>query len=377
MVNFTVATNYDPFLLVEISRLNKLYSKNKIVEVYGSLPRSITGSGRAATELPPTSRKELEEHIQFAQACGLKFNYLMNGMNKELSANPSALQEIRGEINFLLDAGTDSLTVSDDYLIHILRSEYPHLELHLSVIAGADTTEEVKKYTDFGVKAITLNQHTVNRDFKRIEDLVYSAPPEIELRLYANVSCLDHCPRRTAHYQYLSQRSQQLPKGEAEPGSEINPYLFWCASTYLNNPIELLKSPFIRPEDISAYEQMGIGTFKLSDRRETTTALVSLYQAYLSGEFHGNLFALLFREGRKWARGFEKGESRHFPEINIENDALSRLDFFSQIKNLNGKRLEEFYQKATTLAVRVSEADDSQVNEKTLGGKAMDIQIAP
>ena len=368
MANFSVATNFDPELLKQIYNLNQQYS-NKVVEVYGSLPRSTVGSGRPATELPSVSWKELEEHIQLAHDFGLKFNYLMNGTNKELSANHSALQKIREEINFLLDTRIDSLTVSEDYLIALLKREYPHLELHLSVIAGTDTLEEAKRYAYLGVKVITLNQHTVNRDFPRIEELVSLTPSEIELRLYANVSCLDHCPRRDAHYQYLSRRSQQL--SDAEQNGERNPHIFWCASTYLNHPVELLRSPFIRTEDINEYEQMGIRTFKLSDRREPTNALVSLYQAYLSGEFHSNLFALLFRDGRKWTNAFRNTgiNSPPAPDIFIDNDRLTEIAFLDKIRTLSNSKLKEFYAEATSYAVKNIDSQQTKNFQKWMIAK--------
>ncbi len=349
MANFSVATNFDPELLIGIGQLNNQYS-NQVVEVYGSLPTGIVGSGRAGRELPNITPDDLQDHIALAHDSGLKFSYLLNANAGIRLEEVDYVGSVRKEIGLLLDAGVDSLTISDDSLIDLVRGEFPEMEVHLSVINGVSTVQKVKEYADKGIKVITLNQHIVNRDLQVIEDLVRSAAG-VELRLYANISCLDHCPLRNQHYQYISSQSQS--KSVSLP-ARPNPYLLGCALEYLNNPIEFLKSPFIRPEDINAYEQLGLQTFKLSDRREPTPALIRLMQAYLSEEFHGNLFALLFREGRKWTSSFTVAglQDVPLPDIFIDNDELGRMQFLERIKSLQGDELDQFYREATLRTVK-------------------------
>jgi collagenase-like PrtC family protease len=345
MANYTVATNFDPHLLEAVGKMNQQYPF-KVIEVYGSLPNTAVGSGRSASQLPQINHGDLSAHITLAHQYGLKFNYLLNGKVKAMEV------ELREEVESLLDLGVDSFTVAQEEVVRLLRREFPQAELHLSVIAGVRSEEEIRKYVDLGVNTITLNQHVVNRDFALIERLVRVAP-KVDLRLYANVSCLANCPLRNKHYQYLSTQSQNGAEQRKEPDYHI----VACALAYLRYPLELLKSPFIRPEDVKEYEQLGIKTFKLSDRREPTSALTNLLQAYLSGEFHGNLFTLLFREGRKWTSHFVSAglTPPSVPDIVIDNDKLTELDFLRNSFTLKGGALEDFYAETFSQAVKGTE----------------------
>lgn len=350
MANFSAATNFDEELLTFIEESNKKHS-NQVTEIYGSLPVSIVGSARAQKGLPRITREGLSNHIRLAHDKGIKFNYPMNASSGINLDDTSYACRVNEELTFLLSAGIDSLTVADDALINFIRKEHPEIELHLSIVKGVSAVDAIKKYADQGIKVITLNQHTVNREFKCIEKLVRSFP-DSELRIYANVSCLSNCSKRDEHYRYLSQQSQS---GNA-PSNKPDLFIVNCALTYLKNPTEILKSPFIRPEDIQAYEQLGIKTFKLSDRREPTQDLANLIRAYLKGEFHGNLFNFLFRSGRKWTNSFTAIglQCVPTPSIFIDNDELGRIQFLDKIRNLNGDELEAFYREATARALRVS-----------------------
>lgn len=349
MANYSVATNFDPHLLLAIAELNKQYP-DKIIEVYGSLPSGVVGSGRPTVELPKITYGDLLQHIKSAHEFDLRFSYLINANSGIRLTDRDYARSVQAEIESLLRTGVDSLTIADNSLVEFVKAKFPEVKVNLSVVRGVDTVREVKSFLEKGVNSITLNQHTINRDFRKIEEIVKYVRGA-ELRLYANVSCLQDCPKRTEHYKYLSSQSQL---GNAPFNNRADKYILNCALTYLRNPVELLKSPFIRPEDISVYEDLGIKTFKLSDRREPTTALINLLKSYLSGEFHGNLFDLLFREGRKWINPFTVvGTSLAAqPDIYIDNDVLTELDFISIVMKLKNEELNSFYRQVTSLAVR-------------------------
>ena len=354
MANYSVGTNFDPNLLSAIGELNKQYS-SKIIEVYGSLPSGLVGSGRSAAGLPKITYDDLLQHIKSAHDFGLNFSYLLNANFGIRLVDADYARLVQEEIEYLLSADVDSLTIADDSLVKFVRAEFPEVKVNLSVVKGADTVREVRSFLERGVSSITLNQHTLNRDFQKIEEIVKSVRG-VELRLYANVSCLQDCSKRTEHYRCLSGQSQL---GNAPFNNKVDRYIVNCALSYLKNPVELLKSPFIRPEDIGVYEDLGIKTFKLSDRREPTLALIDLFKSYLSGEFHGNLFDLLFREGRKWTNPFTAVDKSHPapPDIYIDNDVLTEVDFINTIMRLENEELAEFYQQTTDLAVRNKDSE--------------------
>ncbi len=352
MANFSVATNFDPELLTEIDRLNRQYA-NTIVEIYGSLPTSITGSGRSPRSLPQITKEELKEHIKLAHSYQLAFNYLLNAPNPKI-AERDLIVKFDAEIDYLREIGVDIVTIADKTLIKQVKSNHPDLEVHASIILGVDTTQEAEELAEIGVSVITTNQFTINRNAKRLEELVKSVKDyNTKIRLYANISCLNHCPRATAHYTALGKSSRE---GRNE-NLNHDPFLIWCMGQYFDDSTNLLQSPFIRPEGIPLYASFGIVDFKLSDRREATSTLIELYKAYLGGEFHGNLYNLLFRNGRKWSNAI--GKKIEGPSININNDFLTTLDFDKKVLTLEGKELREFYTKATGAAVKNVHSSES------------------
>jgi len=216
------------------------------------------------------------------------------------------------------------------------------------VIAGVDTVAAARKFEDMEVDVINLNPFTINRDFDSLRAIREAV--RCELELYANIPCLDHCPRRDAHYQYSGRASQTTGADEVTE----DPFLMRCSHAFLSEPMEFLRSPFIRPEDVSAYREVGIDVIKLSDRTEATEFLLQTARAYAGEHYDGNLFNLIFRDGRKIRAGLGFNRpgipAQEIPVI-IKNSILNELGFIGQIKKLRGADLAGFYQTAAARAV--------------------------
>jgi len=58
-------------------------------------------------------------------------------------------------------------------------------------------------------------------------------------------------------------------------------------------PEEIIKSPWIRLEDCSAYENIGISHFKIFGRTKPTEWIFRCAEAYSNREYKGNLLDLL------------------------------------------------------------------------------------
>jgi hypothetical protein len=174
-----------------------------------------------------------------------------------------------------------------------------------------------------------------------------------ELELYANIPCLDHCPRRVAHYTFSGRASQQI----GGPEVTQDPFLMRCSHTFLSEPVEFLRSPFIRPEDVTVYHEAGMDIIKLSDRTESTEFLLNTARAYAGMKYDGNLFDLIFRSGRKIRSGLGLAQPgiavREIPVV-INNAVLDELGFIDQIRKLRGADLAEFYRTAAARAVTYS-----------------------
>src|SRR3989344_271120 len=320
MIKYTIATNFDSKLVEGYNQLNEKYQDAKITEIFGSLPVSVVGSGRSASSLPNITKEELKKHIELAHVHGILFNYLLNA---KLNWKELDLNKVTGELDSLLEAGIDSVTLSDYRLIRLIREKYPTLPINVSTISGVDTFEEATEYDKLGVRSITLNFHTINRNLKKIEEIVKGI--DCKIVLYANSSCLDHCAVRNTHYDYLGRLSRK------ESRLEVDPFILWCTKRFLKDQLQLLKNPFIRPEDVKEYQNLGVDTFKLSDRREPTECLLELAGVYLAQEYRGNLFTLLFRGEQVRKMTSTLGNIPVAPpRIHIDNTKLTQIDFFKE-----------------------------------------------
>jgi collagenase-like PrtC family protease len=336
-------------LLDGLVSLNRRHPKACFSEIYGAHRTSITGHGRPSYRLPQVEPDVFQQHVSRALQLGLRFNYVMNAPDFGGRENDSAwLNEVSSLLEYLARCGVSGVTISHPALLQFVKREFPDFRINVSVIAGVDTVAEARRFEDMAVDVINLNPFTVNRDFDSLRAIREAV--RCELELYANIPCLDHCPRRDAHYQYSGRASQAA--GAAEVTQD--PFLMRCSHTFLSEPVEFLRSPFIRPEDVSAYREAGMDVIKLSDRTESTEFLLKTARAYAGERYDGNLFSLIFRDGRKIRAGLgfvQPGIPVQEIPVSIQNSALDELGFIQQIKKLRGADLAGFYRTAAARAV--------------------------
>jgi collagenase-like PrtC family protease len=349
LLQYSIATSWSDALLNELVSLNRAHKHMRFSEIYGAHRTSITGGGRPSYRLPQVERDVFERHVRDARRLGLRFNYVMNapdfgGLEKSLEW----LRDVSGYLEYLAGCGVSGVTIAHPVLLQFVKREFPDLRINVSLIAGVDTVAAARKFEDLGVDVINLNPFTINRDFDSLRAIRQAV--RCELELYANIPCLDHCPRRTAHYRFSGHASQATGAAAIRQ----DPFLMRCSHTFLSEPTEFLRSPFIRPEDVSAYREIGIDVIKLSDRTEATEFLARTARAYAEGKYEGNLFDLIFRGGRKIKAGLGFVQPglpvREIPVV-INNSVLDELGFIEQIKKLRGADLTEFYRTATARAV--------------------------
>jgi collagenase-like PrtC family protease len=404
-LQFSIATCWDDALLDGLVALQREHPRARFVEVYGAHRTNITGHGRPAYRLPEVSAEVFERHVRRARELGLRFNYVMNAPDfggRETSV--AWLGEVSRWLKYLAECGVTGVTISHPDLLQFVKREFPDFRLNVSVITGVDTVAEARRFEDIGADVINLNPFTINRDFDSLRAIRQAV--DCELELYANIPCLDRCPRRDAHYRYSGRASQAAggqgeginsdgrgdfpsPAGAGEggaiapgegcrestnsygqgevrvrreglaPGAAVteDPFLMHCSHTFLSNPVEFLRSPFIRPEDVPAYRQIGMDFIKLSDRTEGTAFLLQTAKAYAAGHYDGNLFDLIFRSGRKIRAGLgwvQPGAPAQPIPVIIRNSVLTELKFIEQIKKLRGAKRAEFYTRAAARAVSVT-----------------------
>ncbi len=281
-MRLSVATNFDP-LLVEALR------KYPVVELFGKLRRDAVGGGRAPYQLSPVSRKELAAHVAAARGAGIGFNYLLNAScigNREITrAGQSEIEEL---CSWLEDIGVESVTVSSPLLLRLVKTRFPGFKVRISVFGGVDRVRKAQMWEEMGADCIVLDSILVNREFAALEKIRKAV--RCGLELLVNNSCLYGCSMSPSHMNALSHAGQEW---HGNGGFFIDWCLLRCTEMKLRDPVNYLRSEWIRPEDLSLYEEMGYDLFKVAERDLPTPVMVNRVRAYAARRYDGNLLDLV------------------------------------------------------------------------------------
>jgi collagenase-like PrtC family protease len=281
-MRLSVATNFDPRLLEGLERY-------PVSEVFGKLPRDFVGGGRASYMLTPLSRGSLAAHVAEAHRRGIQFNYLLNAAClSNLEWTRRGQREIERLLAWLARIGVDAVTVSLPHLLELIKRRYPRFRVQVGVFAGVDSVQKAKWWEDLGADGITLASLAVNRNFSLLAAIRRSVA--CELQLLVNTNCLYACPLASAHMVALSHASQA---GHAAGGFLIDYYLLKCTQMKLREPVNYIRSDWIRPEDLHHYQALGYEQFKIAERNAPTEVMVRRVKAYSEGRYEGNLLDLV------------------------------------------------------------------------------------
>lgn len=299
-MRLSVATNFEPDLVEGI----KGYP---VYELFGKLPADPLGGGRASYMLSPLSRRALAAHVRDAHRHGIRFNYLLNAAcldNREWTRKGQ--REIRRLLDWLAEIGVDAVTVSLPYLLDLIKRSYPQLRVTVSVFAGVDHVQKAKMWEELGADCVTLESLSVNRRFSLLASLRKSV--RCDLMLLVNTNCLQSCPFSQAHMVALSHASQA---GHPSGGFLLDYCFLRCSRMKLAEPVNYIRSDWIRPEDLPHYEALGYDRFKLAERNAPTEAMVRRVKAYSERHYDGNLLDLVqgwgFRSGPGPSRYLRRG----------------------------------------------------------------------
>ena len=135
-----------------------------------------------------------------------------------------------------------------------LRSRHGSIPIHVSTIAGILNEKDLNKYLDINPACI-IPHHDVNRNFSDLTGLINKTSAlGIKIELMLTESCLRRCPFRANHYTKTGSNNDDLE------------FHLACNTTKIARPAEILKANFIRPEDMSIYEDLGVNHFKVTGR---------------------------------------------------------------------------------------------------------------
>ncbi len=280
-MRYSIATNWD------LNLLDKLKG-TPVESLYGQMWGDPLGGGRMALFIPKVGKEESAMFIGETRKRGLGFNYLINGTCLDnLEFTKKVFRTITEHIEWIASTGADMVTVTLPFLVEIVKREFPHLKVAASSFARVQNVHLARIWEEMGADKIILPE-SVSRDFRSLR-LIREAV-DCELELIANHCCLFQCVLDLHHRNMVSHGSQ----AEHACGGFAPDYCkLACQRLKILKPVELIKSTWIRPEDVSHYEEIGIDCLKLVERFRGTESLLQIVRAYERRNYDGNLVELL------------------------------------------------------------------------------------
>jgi len=280
-MRYSIATNWDFDLLERLEGTS-------VQSLYGQMWNDPLGGGRMALFIPKVGKTEVASFIAEARKRGLSFNYLINATCFDnLEFTKRGYRKIADHVDWISSIGVDMVTVALPFLLEMVKREFPNLKVCISSFARIQNIHLARYWEDLGAQKIILPE-SIGRDFRTLCSIREAVGCELEL--IANHCCLFQCPLDLHHRNMVSHGSQE---GHPCGGFAPDYCKLACQRLKLFRPAELIKSRWIRPEDVSDYEVMGIDCLKLIERFRGTESLVQIMNAYERKSYKGNLVELL------------------------------------------------------------------------------------
>jgi collagenase-like PrtC family protease len=284
-LEFSVPYNNDSDTLEALFAL-KQFGNNRITEVYLSGPQEYSGSGRIVPEIALESFLEIVDRIHQE---GLRVNLVLNSTcegsewysRKTVASTIEYLELMCGE------HGVEALTLANPLYMKIIREKLPDVEICASVLGNIDCVQRAVIYRKAGADTITPDVN-INRNLKLLEEIKETT--QAKLRILVNEGCLFKCPFRQFHFNAQSHVSKQV----SEAGLDVTFADFFGAGTQVirEDPAQLLKSCWIRPEDLRRYGEVATN-FKLACRSQLKSFVVRVATAYMGESWDGDLLDLV------------------------------------------------------------------------------------
>jgi collagenase-like PrtC family protease len=248
--------------------------------LYGALPQD--PSLRASKWLPQVTADQVEAHVRQARKLGIGFIYAMNTRSAggwEFTAEGQ--RWLVGRLGWLVDIGAQGVVTANPYLMELMKKRFPKLEVHVSTLADVDDVDKARFYEGLGADALYVPEYA-NRDVRFLKAVVQCVTCPVVLTV--NLGCLARCPIRNYHTSCISESRESL-----EHGHFVDYSMMKCTLRKVQDPAEMLKGPWVRPEDLGLYEALGIKEFKIAGREQGVEWILRIIQAYSRRQYDGFL----------------------------------------------------------------------------------------
>jgi collagenase-like PrtC family protease len=316
-LNFSIPYNNDPYLLDEIFKIKKVEA-NSIREIFLSGPQEYSGSGRVIGQL---SMNQFIGVVDRIHKEGIRVNLVLNSVCEGSDwYSPKAIDRMMEYIEEVHERhGVEAITLANPIYIKEARKRFPDIEICASVLSEIDSVKKAVIFKEAGADTITPDAN-INRDLKLLKEIKKATG--VELKIMVNEGCLYRCPFRKFHFNYISHRSQESGRTKSYR------YDFptnCCLPITINDPTQILKSGWVRPEDIGKYKEIT-GFFKIVGREAPTSRTLRIIKAYMEESWNGDLLDIM--GSSLLSLSLKYGTY-------LDNKSLDRYDFFSRITSCN------------------------------------------
>jgi collagenase-like PrtC family protease len=307
-LQFSAPYNEDPESLQELFKLKQL-GHNSIREVYLSGPQEYSASGRVMDKLGLDAFLETVGKIHSE---GLKVNLILNPTCDGAEWYSSAT--LNKTLDYLRlvhqEHGVESVTIANPLYVEAVRECLPDITICASVLGDIDCLEKAVVYAKLGANVITPDP-SINRNLELLKEIKQATGAE--LKLMVNEGCLNKCAFRKFHFNYISHVSKESGREQI--------FIPYCDRVISDDPSQILKSGWIRPEDLQKYGEVAT-YFKIVGRELKKGKFVRAIRAYLEESWDGDLMDITCSSLGSYAL-------RH--GLYVDNKTLGELEFFERV----------------------------------------------
>ncbi|MFH1564600.1 MAG: hypothetical protein ABIC82_01995 [bacterium] len=266
-----------------------LEHSNCIKTIYGSLPNRPGGRPIPHTDIPShqvPNLERLEALVETLRNKGIDFNLIMNATcTGNVYFSKAGKESLEMEIKTISDLGINKITVANLDLARRINFINPKIEIILSVIFNITELDQLfyLKCQDFNLKGLVIGKG-LNRNFSKLANFIKKAGT-IELTLVVN----DFCPSVNCPIRISDHNNTCAHYKDSQP---YMPPSLNCRKILMENPFMYLSAPVVNPNQLLIYEDIGINSFKITDRTMPDYQLINVCKAYFNRRFEGNYFRL-------------------------------------------------------------------------------------
>jgi collagenase-like PrtC family protease len=266
----------------DIDCLNGLFWEG-VYEVYGAPTDTSIGNGRSRKNMSGITRENIFEAINICEKNNTYFNILFNAPYYSSGFFDNADYCISEYVDSLSDFQKIRYTVALPQVYDLIKKYSPTAEITVSRFAQIDSVSKLARWKDKGAYSVIISPDII----KSVDLIEKMCTLGIKVGVLVNDACLLGCPISVYHSINSSNHSTD------ETSNGYSDYCVkYCKGAFEENVYDILRSTYVRPEDLCYYKGLGVSYFKLVDRNMPTSWIWRAFRAYLELSYNGNLLDL-------------------------------------------------------------------------------------